>query len=123
MTVSLASKIMSTKPILKSPKVLNPEEKLQQSVARDIKLQYLVEHSKKQADALAVAKWEQALYEKDQKVLIKRMNDEIGKDSIAAKVVATTTRRALLQKLYHDDELRFEEELHKKGLAYTTDRM
>ena len=115
---------MSTKKeVLQSPKVLNPEDKLQQSVARDIKLQHLLEHSKKQADSLAVAKWEEALYQKDQKVMIQRVNEQIGKDSLAAKAVATSTRRALLQKLYHDDELRFEEELHKKGLAYTTDRM
>jgi hypothetical protein len=38
-------------------KPLNPEEKLQASVSRDIKIRHLEEHAKVQAEAVAVARY------------------------------------------------------------------
>lgn len=114
---------MSHKKTEKPIKAVNPEERLQASVARDIKIRTMQEHSKKQADALSVARWEAALYEKDQRARLQRMHDQLNKDSISNKVVSNTTRREQLQELYYNDELRYESELNMKGLAFTKDRV
>mmetsp|Transcript_13656 Transcript_13656/g.22759 ORF Transcript_13656/g.22759 Transcript_13656/m.22759 type:complete len:109 (+) Transcript_13656:82-408(+) len=103
-------------------KAINPEAKLQASVARDIKVRQLEEHAKHQADALSVAKWELALHAKDEKVKKKRLEDQLAKDSEVVKVITTSSRRKRLEELYHQDELKYESELNMRGLAFRVDR-
>lgn len=104
-------------------KAMNPEARLQASVARDIKIRHLNEHSKKQADALSVAKWELALTAKDQKVQRQRIEEQMAKDSAVVKVVSTASRRERLAQLYKDDELKYENELNLRGLSFRRERI
>jgi formate-dependent phosphoribosylglycinamide formyltransferase (GAR transformylase) len=104
-------------------KALNPEERLQASVARDIKVRQLNEHAKKQADALSVAKWELQLSAKDEIVKRKRMEEQLAKDSEVVKVITTASRRNRLEKLFLEDELKYEEELNMRGLSFTRERV
>ena len=104
-------------------KTMNPEAKLQQSVARDIKVRQLNEHAKHQADALSVAKWELNLTAKDEIVTKKRKEEQLAKDSEVVKVINTASRRKKLEKLFHDDELKYEEELNMRGLAFRRERI
>lgn len=103
---------------VKNPKVLNPEARLQQSVARDIKVRQLEEHSKYQADAVAVAKWEVAINQKDEDARRKRIADQIKVDTHLAKTSNTANRRAKLAELYRNDELKYESELNMMGLSF-----
>ena len=114
---------MASKAPPKKNKPLNPEEKLQASVARDLKLAHLVEHSKKQLDSMAIAKWELNLLQKDEIASRKRHESQIKTDSQVVKIVTTQNRRARLEALYHKDELMYEEELNMRGLAYRRDRV
>lgn len=107
----------------KNKKALNPEERLQAAVARDIKLAYLVEHAKHQADAMAVAKWEMQLMHKDEISNRKRNESAIASDSQIVKITTTKSRRARMEELYYHDELQYEEELNMRGLAYRRDRV
>mmetsp|Transcript_10140 Transcript_10140/g.10978 ORF Transcript_10140/g.10978 Transcript_10140/m.10978 type:complete len:110 (+) Transcript_10140:38-367(+) len=106
-----------------SLKAVNPEERLQKSVARDIKLRYLEEHSKRQAEAVAAAKWEVKLLEKDEIGNRKRTEEQITVDSKIVKVTNTAYRRQQLQQLYRSDELRYEQELESRGLAFKHERI
>jgi thiamine monophosphate synthase len=56
-------------------KTLNPEQRLNASVARDVKRRQFEEATKLQADYLAVAKWDSALGKKDA-VAAKRWTEE-----------------------------------------------
>lgn len=114
---------MEAKKKSKQNKQLNPEEKLQQALERDIKVSHLVEHAKKQADATAVAKWEAALILKDELGNRKRMEETIRNDSRVVKIITTSQRRQRLQELYHYDELKYEEELNERGLSFRRDRL
>lgn len=107
----------------KNAKTMNPEARLQASVARDIKVRQLNEHAKNQADALSVAKWELALTAKDETVAKKRLEEQMARDSAVVKVINTASRRAKLEKLYKEDELRYEEELNLRGLAFRRERI
>lgn len=109
--------------MVRTSKGLNPEEKLQASVARDLKLRYLEEHARRQADCLAAAKWEISFSEKEERANKKRMDGQILADSQVAKINNTTMRRQRLEALYQDDELRFEDELRSRGLAFRRDRL
>jgi hypothetical protein len=104
------------------PKAINPEKRLQESVARDIKVRQLEEHTKRQADVLGVARWENALNEKDELHNRKRVESQILLDSQVAKISNTLMRRQRLEQLYQIDEIRYEQELNDKGLALVRDR-
>ena len=104
-------------------KAAKPEERLQKSVARDIKLRYLEEHAKRQAEAVSVAKWEVKLLQKDEIANRKRTEEQIALDSKVVKITNTSYRRERLQELYRDDELRYEAELHERGLAFRHERL
>ena len=104
------------------PKAVNPEKRLQESVARDIKLRHLEEHTKRQAEALGAAKWENALVQKDELCHRKRVEEQILFDSQVAKISNTAMRRQRLEQLYQMDEMRHEDELRSKGLALVRDR-
>lgn len=99
-------------------KAVNPEERLQKSVARDIKLRYLEEHAKRQAEAVSVAKWENKLLQKDEIATRKRVEEQISTDSKVVKVTNTAYRRQQLQQLYQQDEIVYEQELNARGLAF-----
>lgn len=103
-------------------KQLNPEEKLQQSVERDAKLSFLVEHSKQQADALAVAKWEVSMVQKDENAQRKRTEQHILGTERAAAADRKATRKARLEELYKNDEAAYNEQLEKMGLAFRRNR-
>jgi hypothetical protein len=104
--------------MLKNPKVLNPEARLQASVARDIKLRHLEEHSRSQADALAAAKWEVAVSEKDEHAMKKRIEEQIFSDTKLSKITNTNARKAMLQQLFLEDERKYENDLTRMGLSY-----
>eukprot|EP01039_Chlorochromonas_danica_P004200 gene4200-4614_t len=104
-------------------KGMNPEERLQASVAHDLKLADLEEHARRQGDILAAAKWEVSFNEKEIKAAKQRMNNQIIADSNVAKITNTLYRRQRLEQLYQDDELRYEEELRVKGLAFRRERL
>lgn len=108
---------------MSNTKAMNPEARLQASVARDIKIRQLNEHAKHQADALSVAKWELALTEKDKKVQRQRAEDQMAKDSEVVKVISNASRRERLAQLYKDDELKYEEELNLRGLSFRRERI
>ncbi len=109
--------------MIKNPKVLNPEARLQASVARDIKLRQLEEHSKYQADAVAAAKWEVAVSEKDERAMRKRTEEQICTDTRLAKISNTTSRRRKLEDLYRSDAIKYENELNMMGLAMKRDNV
>ena len=100
----------------------NPEARLQASVARDLKLQQMEEHSRSQAITLGAAKWEVKLIGKDEIANIKRREEQIKNDSRISKITNTENRRRQLDALYQADELQYEEELHARGLAFRKDR-
>lgn len=107
----------------KNAKTMNPEARLQASVARDIKVRQLNEHAKNQADALSVAKWELGLTAKEQKANRQRLEEQMARDSTVVKVISTQTRRQKLEQLYKDDELNYEAELNMRGLAFRRERI
>jgi len=108
---------------MSNTKAMNPEARLQASVARDIKIRHMNEHAKHQADALSVAKWELALHEKDKKVQRQRLEDQMARDSEVVKVISNASRRERLAQLYKDDELKYEEELNLRGLSFRRERI
>lgn len=108
---------------LKNPKIINPEKRLQESVARDIKLRSLEEHTKHQAEAMAAARWEAALVRKDEVANRKRVEEQIIYDSRVAKINNTALRKQRLEMLYRHDEMRFEEELNARGLAFRREKI
>jgi hypothetical protein len=107
---------------LKNPKVINPEKRLQESVARDIKLRQLEDHAKHQAAAMGAARWEAALVAKDEVASRKRREEQIISDSQVSRMNNTALRKLRLEQLYRDDELRYEEELNSMGLAFRRDK-
>lgn len=104
------------------PKPVNPEKRLQESVAKDIKIRQLEEHAKRQSEALGAARWENALVQKDELCTRKRTEEQILFDSQVAKISNTNMRRQRLEQLYQYDEMRYEDELRSKGLALVRDR-
>lgn len=107
----------------KNKKTLNPEEKLQQTLERDIKVRHLVEHAKHQANAASIAKWEAALTLKDDIANRNRADKQIKTDSQAVKTITTNSRRERLKQLYKDDEMKYEQELNDRGLSFRRDRL
>lgn len=107
----------------KNGKPMNPEARLQASVARDIKVRHMNEHAKSQADALSVAKWELALTAKDQIAERNRLEKKMAKESTEAKIISTLDRRERLAQLYQCDELKYEEELNMRGLSFRRERI
>jgi hypothetical protein len=107
----------------KTVKAPNPEEKLQESVARESKLRQLEDHARLQAEATSAAKWELSFYEKEEKASKQRNDSQILEDSRAAKITNTIVRRQRLEALYQDDEIRYEDELRMRGLALRRERL
>jgi|EP01033_Poteriospumella_lacustris_P006870 hypothetical protein len=104
-------------------KAVNPEARLQASVARDLKLRGLEEHARHQSIAVEVARWENTLNQKDERANRKRREEQILEDSKVARINNTSQRRQRLEELYQMDELRYEAELNAKGLAFRRERL
>jgi hypothetical protein len=102
----------------KPRKAKNPEEALKASVARDIKIRLMNDAVKAQQLHLAYARWENALASKDL-VAARKRSEKVGQDDgqLTNKNIKFV-RKQKLEALYHDDELRYEEELAEKGLAF-----
>jgi len=75
-----------------------------------------------QAGYTALAKWENELGKKDSIALKKRAEEDVVIDSRLANQNVRQNRKAKLEALYYADELKYEEELGMKGLAYRRDR-
>lgn len=103
-------------------KGLNPEEKLQQSVARDVTIRLLEEHAKYQADAVSAAKWDQALSLKDDVASKKRFEEARASNARLTHTHMKEVRRNKLIKLYEMDEMMYEEELAGQGLSFRRER-
>lgn len=114
---------MASKQQVAPVKGINPEARLQAAVARDIKLRYLDDHVRRQAESMSLAKWELNLTKKDALAVQHRYEEQIQKDSQVVKIINTQTRKKRLQQLYKDDELKYEQELNQKGLAFRRDRI
>lgn len=96
----------------------NPEKRLQSSVARDVKLRLLEEAAKHQADCLAVARWDNALAIKDVIASRKRQEAAVAADEQLTNKAVKAERRARLEALYREDEIKYNEELASRGLSF-----
>lgn len=102
----------------KSKAKMNPEEKLQARVGVEIQRRLLGEHAKSQADALAVAKWESTMGQRDALAQKKRDGEKLKSDLGLTEIRILDTREARIIELYKEDENQYREELLRKGLAY-----
>lgn len=104
------------------PKPINPQQRYQAGVVREAKIASLLHSTKEQESYLAIAKWESALGSRD--VSSRRKWDD-GKMKEEAKMTNDTVkmvRRSKLEELYRNDNLMYEQELNRKGLAIRQER-
>lgn len=99
-------------------KAKNPEEALQASVARDIKIRLMNDAVRAQQLYLAYARWENALGQKDVVAARKRAEEEGREDSSLSNRNIRAVRKQKLEALYHEEELKYERELAEMGLAF-----
>ena len=99
-------------------KVKNPEAALQASVARDIKIRLMNDAVRQQNLYLSYAVWENALATKDVVSAQKRAAKVSGEDSKLTNKSVHAIRKEKLEALYMADEIKYEEELARLGLAY-----
>ena len=104
-------------------KAINPEERLQKSVASDIKIAQMEHHLKNSADALSCAVWENKLHQKDDLARAKRVNQAMAADAKLNKTMNRQMRKVMLEALYKQDEMKYEEELNMRGLTYRMERV
>lgn len=78
----------------------------------------LREHAKAQADAVAVARWESTMGQRDAIAQKKRDDQKLREDLRLADVKVTQSREQKLKQLYADDAERYKAELHKRGLTF-----
>jgi len=105
-------------PPKKNKAKMNPEEKLQARVGVEIQRRLLSEHAKSQADALAVAKWESTMGQRDSLAQKKRDGEKLKGDLALTEKRIVDTREARIIELYKEDESNYREELLQKGMAY-----
>jgi hypothetical protein len=113
---------MSKKEQFGRQKAINPEERLQKSVAQDVKIRLMEDHIKNSADALSCAIWENKLHQKDDIAAMKRTEQRIASDAKLSKASNKQIRRAMLQELYKAEELMYEDELNMMGLSFRKER-
>lgn len=80
-------------------------------------------HQKHQSDALAAAMWMTNTAKKDISQKLKRYEETVKNDSLVENQVYKDERARRLSKVFQEDELRYDAELNKKGLAYRRDRI
>ncbi len=102
----------------KKEKKVDPEAALKASVARDIKLRLMDDAIRQQNRYLSYAVWNNKLGEKDVRAATKRATESFNSDSQLTNQNVKRQRKAKLEDLYMNDELKYEEELEMKGLAY-----
>ena len=102
----------------KKEKKVDPEAALKASVARDIKLRLMDDSIRQQNRYLSYAVWNNKLGEKDLRASTKRATESFNSDSQLTNQNVKRQRKAKLEELYMNDELKYEEELEMKGLAY-----
>jgi DUF2075 family protein len=102
----------------KSKSKMNPEEKLQARVGIEIQRRLLDEHAKSQADALAVAKWESTMGQRDSLAAKRRDGEKLKDAMVLTETRILNTRESRIIDLYKEDENQYREELLQKGLAY-----
>eukprot|EP01006_Ploeotia_vitrea_P062539 TRINITY_DN82916_c0_g1_i1.p1 TRINITY_DN82916_c0_g1~~TRINITY_DN82916_c0_g1_i1.p1 ORF type:complete len:109 (+),score=10.30 TRINITY_DN82916_c0_g1_i1:15-341(+) len=99
-------------------KKLNPEERLQARVGLEINRRLMREHSKAQAEAVAVAKWESTMGQRDALAQKKRDDLKLEEDMALRENIVNEIREKRLIELYDQDEKRYQDELKKKGLVF-----
>lgn len=78
----------------------------------------LSEHAKYQADAVAVAKWESTMEQRDMLAQNKRMKAKAQADAATTDLYVNSIREKKLIELYKQDEIKYEKELAAQGYAY-----
>ena len=71
---------------------------------------------------MCIAKWENNLGKKDIIAKRQREKERAKEDSMYSREVNKETRKARLEELYLNDELRYDEELNMRGLALRKQR-
>ena len=102
----------------KEQKKVDPEAALKASVARDIKLRVMDDAIRTQRLHLSYAVWNNQLGEKDLRAEKKRAMENFNQDSQLTNQNVKQIRKQKLEALFYDDELKYEEELAMRGLAY-----
>ena len=102
----------------KKEKKVDPEAALKASVARDIKLRLMDDAIRQQRLHLSYAVWNNQLGEKDLRAEKKRSEENFNQDSQLTNQNVKQIRKQKLETLFYEDELKYEEELAMKGLAY-----
>lgn len=102
----------------KKEKKVDPEAALKASVARDIKLRLMDDAIRQQSRYLSYAVWDSKLGQKDARAAAKRSTESFNSDSKLTNTNVKRQRKAKLEALFMEDELKYEEELEMKGLAY-----
>ena len=100
----------------------NSERKFQAAVAREAKISSLLNSTKLQAKNLATAQWECSLGVKDVTASRKLKEEKVKSDARMTNKCVKTRRREKLEELYGNDEIMYEEELNKMGLAFRRER-
>lgn len=104
-------------------KANNPEKIFQAGVAREAKITSLLDSTKLQSSFLSTAKWECSLGVKDIASSRKLYENKVNVDARFTNRCVKTRRREKLSELYGNDEIMYEEELNKMGLAFRRERM
>jgi hypothetical protein len=102
----------------KEHKKVDPEAALKASVARDIKLRVMDDAIRQQRLNLSYAVWNNNLGEKDLRAATKRSVEGFNQDSQLTNQNVKQIRKQKLEALFYDDELKYEDELAMRGLAY-----
>jgi hypothetical protein len=100
----------------------NPEAALQASMAREVQLRLMDEAVARQGGALAVARWECALGQKDVLADRKRRDQNQAADAVLKNKSIKATRKQRLEDLFKAEELAYEEELAMSGFAFRRTR-
>ena len=100
----------------------NPERKFQAAVAREANISSLLNSTKLQSTFLATAKWEVSLGVKDITSSRKLKEEKVKADAKMTNKCIKTRRREKLEELFKNDEIMYEEELNKMGLAFKRER-
>ena len=78
----------------------------------------LNEHAKYQADAVAVARWESTMEQRDMLAHNKRLKSKAQADSATTDLHINSIREQKLIELYKQDDMKYEKELATQGYAY-----
>lgn len=103
-------------------KPIKPEKRFQAAVVREAKITALLSSTRQQEGFLATAKWECALGARDVSSQKKWEDEKLKYDATMTNKTVKTIRRAKLEELYRNDDIMYQEELNKMGLAFRLER-